>query len=170
MALRRRRGRRAAQLVGSRDVICTRRDVDNYGRIVAVCRSGTTDLARRDGARRASPSRIAVTATTTSTRSAKRAPRAAASGPASSRRPRSGARDDERTPRRPPARCGTAPHAATARDGCYIKGNINGEGERIYHVPGSPSYDDTVIDESRGERWFCTEAEARAAGWRAPRG
>ena len=26
------------------------------------------------------------------------------------------------------------------------------------------------IDESRGERWFCTEAEARRAGWRAPRG
>jgi hypothetical protein len=27
-----------------------------------------------------------------------------------------------------------------------------------------------VIDESRGERWFCTESAARAAGWRAPRG
>ena len=25
------------------------------------------------------------------------------------------------------------------------------------------------IDEGRGERWFCSEAEARAAGWRAPR-
>ena len=34
----------------------------------------------------------------------------------------------------------------------------------------SPSYEETEIDESRGERWFCTETEARSAGWRAPRG
>jgi len=55
-------------------------------------------------------------------------------------------------------------------DGCYIKGNVNAQGERIYHVPGSSSYDETAIDESKGERWFRTESEARAAGWRAPRG
>ena len=24
----------------------------------------------------------------------------------------------------------------------------------------------TTIDESRGEKWFCTEAEAQTAGWR----
>jgi endonuclease YncB( thermonuclease family) len=53
--------------------------------------------------------------------------------------------------------------------GCAIKGNISGSG-RIYHLPGSRSYADTRIDTSRGERWFCSEAEARAAGWRAPRG
>ena len=40
----------------------------------------------------------------------------------------------------------------------------------IYHVPGSPAYERTKIDEAKGERWFCSEAEARAAGWRAPRG
>jgi hypothetical protein len=51
---------------------------------------------------------------------------------------------------------------------CRIKGNISQNG-RIYHVPGSASYDQTQIDTSKGERWFCTEAEARAAGWRAPR-
>jgi hypothetical protein len=54
--------------------------------------------------------------------------------------------------------------------GCAIKGNINRAGERIYHVPGSSSYDDTIIDPGNGERWFCTEQEASAAGWRAPRG
>jgi endonuclease YncB( thermonuclease family) len=48
---------------------------------------------------------------------------------------------------------------------CRIKGNIGSSG-RIYHVPGSESYDDTQINESKGERWFCTEEEARAAGWR----
>jgi endonuclease YncB( thermonuclease family) len=51
---------------------------------------------------------------------------------------------------------------------CLIKGNISGSG-RIYHLPGSASYDRTQIDESAGERWFCTEAEAEAAGWRAAR-
>lgn len=49
---------------------------------------------------------------------------------------------------------------------CRIKGNIGSGGERIYHVPGQPFYDRTRIDPSRGERWFCTEEEARAAGWR----
>lgn len=49
---------------------------------------------------------------------------------------------------------------------CVIKGNINSSGEKIYHLPGCGSYDSTVITESRGERWFCTEEEAIAAGWR----
>jgi hypothetical protein len=51
---------------------------------------------------------------------------------------------------------------------CRIKGNISQSG-RIYHIPGSAWYDRTEIDESKGERWFCTEEEARTAGWRAPR-
>jgi len=55
-------------------------------------------------------------------------------------------------------------------DGCVIKGNINSKGDKIYHAPGIGSYTATRIDESKGERWFCSEAEARAAGWRAPRG
>ena len=48
-----------------------------------------------------------------------------------------------------------------------IKSNISlTSGEKIYHVPGGDFYDETVIDEAAGERWFCTEAEAVAAGWR----
>lgn len=57
----------------------------------------------------------------------------------------------------------------TAQPGCLIKGNINSEGARIYHLPGSSSYAGTRIDETRGERWFGTEEEARDAGWRPPR-
>lgn len=57
----------------------------------------------------------------------------------------------------------------TKPNGCQIKGNINGKGVRIYHAQGSRSYGATRINESKGERWFCSEAEARAAGWRAPR-
>jgi hypothetical protein len=49
----------------------------------------------------------------------------------------------------------------------YIKGNISyNTGERIYHMPGQKYYDSTVIDESAGERWFRSEEEAQAAGWR----
>lgn len=47
-----------------------------------------------------------------------------------------------------------------------IKGNINSKGEKIYHCPGQRDYKKTVIDESKGERWFATEEEARNAGWR----
>ena len=47
-----------------------------------------------------------------------------------------------------------------------IKGNISGDGERIYHVPGQEHYSDTKISPERGERFFCSEAEAVSAGWR----
>jgi endonuclease YncB( thermonuclease family) len=54
----------------------------------------------------------------------------------------------------------------TADRACAIKGNISGE-NRIYHLPSSHSYEKTQIDEAKGERWFCSEDEAKAAGWRA---
>lgn len=53
-----------------------------------------------------------------------------------------------------------------ADQGCLIKGNISTSGEKIYHLPGQRYYEKTVIDESRGERWFCTEEEAQNATWR----
>ena len=55
----------------------------------------------------------------------------------------------------------------TNPDGCQIKGNISfSTGEKIYHMSGQEYYDKTVIDEARGERWFCTEEEAQTTGWR----
>ena len=54
-------------------------------------------------------------------------------------------------------------------DGCTIKGNVSGSGRRLYHVPGGRDYAATRIDPDRGERWFCSEAEARAAGWQRAR-
>ena len=53
--------------------------------------------------------------------------------------------------------------------GCTIKGNISQSGERIYHMPGQQYYTRTVIDPDAGERWFCSEQEASAAGWRKAR-
>lgn len=52
--------------------------------------------------------------------------------------------------------------------GCPIKGNIN-QGRMIYHTPWSANYAQTKIDEAKGERWFCNEATALAAGWTARR-
>lgn len=49
---------------------------------------------------------------------------------------------------------------------CTIKGNITADGENIYHLPGCKSYNQTKIDPGRGEQYFCSEDEAKAAGWR----
>jgi micrococcal nuclease len=56
----------------------------------------------------------------------------------------------------------------TGASGCNIKGNIstNEKKEKIYHMPGQQYYSATVIDENKGERWFCSEEEAKQAGWR----
>ncbi len=53
-------------------------------------------------------------------------------------------------------------------DGCSIKGNISGSG-KIYHMPGQENYAQTSINTGKGERWFCSEAEALDAGWRKAR-
>jgi len=53
----------------------------------------------------------------------------------------------------------------TAPFGCVIKGNVSKRGQ-IYHMPWSPWYAKVRIDKAKGERWFCSEAEAVAAGWR----
>ena len=52
---------------------------------------------------------------------------------------------------------------------CSIKGNIAHNQQRIYHLPGQAFYAQTGIRPERGERWFCSEAQARASGWRAAR-
>ncbi|MGB3243085.1 MAG: thermonuclease family protein [Sulfitobacter sp.] len=49
---------------------------------------------------------------------------------------------------------------------CTIKGNINAKGARIYHMPGQEYYQKTGIRPEQGEHWFCSEAQARASGWR----
>jgi hypothetical protein len=55
--------------------------------------------------------------------------------------------------------------AAAGANGCRIKGNVTKRG-RIYHLPGTPSYERTRVNPRRGEAWFCDEAAARAAGFR----
>ncbi len=52
---------------------------------------------------------------------------------------------------------------AAAPGGCPIKGNVNGD-ERIYHTPWSAYYSRVKMNADAGERWFCDEAAAQAAG------
>jgi hypothetical protein len=67
-----------------------------------------------------------------------------------------------------PQTTGSCPRGCdTPPQGCVIKGNISvSSGEKIYHLPGQRFYNNTIIDPRYGEKWFCTEAEAQANGWR----
>ncbi|WP_226622535.1 thermonuclease family protein [Alloyangia pacifica] len=66
-------------------------------------------------------------------------------------------------------RAANAAALSEAPQGCVIKGNISSKGTPIYHMPGQKHYGPTRIDEGKGERWFCSEAQARSAGWRRAR-
>ncbi|MGI6278813.1 MAG: thermonuclease family protein [Patescibacteria group bacterium] len=49
---------------------------------------------------------------------------------------------------------------------CDIKGNMNtSSGDKIYHYPGCDQYKQAVVELNTGEQWFCTEEEARQAGF-----
>jgi endonuclease YncB( thermonuclease family) len=50
-------------------------------------------------------------------------------------------------------------------DECPIKGQVS-SGGKYYLVPWSPNYPRAQVRAHRGERWFCSEREAVAAGWK----
>ena len=144
-----------ARRIGGRPVACEQRDRDGDRRAVVVCRVGDEDvnawmaaegwaLAYRKYSRRYVAEEAA----------AKGARRGIWRGEVV-------APWDWRKGERLVA---AAPAARTGE--CRIKGNISLSGTRIYHVPGGQFYARTRIDTSTGERWFCSDAEARAAGWR----
>jgi endonuclease YncB( thermonuclease family) len=62
-----------------------------------------------------------------------------------------------------------AEYDKTAPPGCPIKGNVNGHGERIYHLPWGRDYSKVKMELAKGKRWFCSEDEAVRAGWRPVR-
>lgn len=51
---------------------------------------------------------------------------------------------------------------------CPIKAVVSADGARLYYVPTDGSYRSIKIDPSAGGRLFCSDAEARSAGWRRP--
>jgi endonuclease YncB( thermonuclease family) len=145
-----------ADLVRGGKVTCSRQDVDRNGRIVAICHAGGRDIAA---------DMVAAGAAVAYRRYSQRyvageiQARAEAVGVWSGQMTRP---EDHRHARN------AARTAAPAPSGCRIKGNISASG-RIYHRPGQRDYDATRISPAKGEAWFCTEAEARAAGFRPAR-
>lgn len=161
-------GRRATQalatLLQGGVIACAELDRDRYGRVVAACRRDGLDvngwLVGEGWAvayRRYSDAYVELEA------AARAARRGIWAGefvmPWDWRR---GKRIVQVTRERPPA-----PGSAASPRGCDIKGNVSYNGDRrLYHMPGDRDYSSTRISPGRGERWFCSEAEARAAGWR----
>ncbi|MCJ2095500.1 thermonuclease family protein [Methylobacterium sp. J-072] len=160
-----------ADRIGEGPISCEPRDTDRYGRTVAVCRKGTEDLNAwmvQQGLATAYQrySRDYVPAEATA-RAGKRGLWAGTFDPPSDWRRAKRASGIETRPEmeRPPAVASVPVQSA-----CAIKGNISRKGDKIYHLPGTRDYDHTVIDTRSGERMFCSEDEAKAAGWRAARG
>jgi endonuclease YncB( thermonuclease family) len=54
---------------------------------------------------------------------------------------------------------------ATAPDGCPIKGHVAQSG-KTYILPWAREYARTTLRPTRGDRWFCSEREASAAGFK----
>jgi endonuclease YncB( thermonuclease family) len=136
-------------------VTCQGNDRDRYGRLLATCHAGGQDVAEAMVAAGAAVAYVRYSDAYLAIEDFARAKEAGIWGGAMQ------APEDFR-------HAETAPAPSKITGDCVIKGNISGNG-RIYHVPGQENYDDTRISVSRGERWFCSAAEAEAAGWRAAR-
>ena len=140
-------------LIGGASVTCAPVNVDRYGRTVARCATAGRDLGQAMvAAGYATAYRAYATDYVTQEADARRAGRGLWAGQMPD----------------PAAFRAAKVEAPMAPAACAIKGNIGGGG-RIYHMPGQDHYAATRISTAKGERWFCSEAEARAAGWRAAR-
>lgn len=145
---------RLIALIGGRSVDCRQRSRDGYGRMVAQCSVAGRDLGEamvRAGwaVEYRQFSQGAYAAAERDARTAKRGLWAGTFEPPDHWRA------DAREQRPAPASLGA----------CILKGNINAKGRKIFHAPGQQDYAVTVIDTAHGERWFCSAAEAIAAGW-----
>jgi len=49
---------------------------------------------------------------------------------------------------------------------CVIKANVTTNNVPTYHLPGCNSYKTVDVQLHHGDRWFCTEKEAKKAGFR----
>lgn len=151
--------REAAALFAGRFARCTSIETDRYGRTVARCKVGDQDVARQLVQRGLAFAyrRYALDYDLDEKRAAVQARGLHASRVQSPEQFRAA---------RSTASAGRQPVPDT---GCAIKGNISSKGVRIYHMPGQRDYARTSIRLEKGERWFCTPAEAEEAGWRGAR-
>jgi endonuclease YncB( thermonuclease family) len=145
--------------IGGREISCETVTEDQYGRSVARCALAGQDLGRRlvsEG--------LALAFRRYAMDYDREEKGAVVAGRGIHAHRFARPEDYRRAVRAQQARDTAAPDPA-----CAIKGNINAKGRRIYHMPGQADYDRTSIRPEQGERWFCSEAEARAAGWRRAR-
>ncbi|MEZ5815898.1 MAG: thermonuclease family protein [Hyphomicrobiaceae bacterium] len=146
-----------ARLVANGLVRCVERGLDKYRRLLGVCFAGGLDVNAELVRRGLAWAFVRYSNTYVRVEAGARAARVGIwSGKATPAW-------DYRT-----ARWQDAAAGAEAPKGCPIKGNVTANG-RIYHLPWSPWYGSIKMDGTKGKRWFCTEAEAIAAGWRAAR-
>lgn len=142
------------EVIRGHQLACKPVERDRFGRSVAICTAGGQDVAE------AMVSRGAALAYRRYSARYIAAERIAKAGSVGLWAARMDTPEAHRKARQPvPAESPTD---------CRIKGNISQSG-RIYHLPGQEHYDRTVISPGKGEAWFCSEAEARAAGFRRAR-
>jgi endonuclease YncB( thermonuclease family) len=58
------------------------------------------------------------------------------------------------------------PNESESADACPIKAVVAADGARLYHVPTDAGYAKVTLDPAKGDRRFCSDEEARQAGWR----
>lgn len=159
------------RLVRDRTVDCESRGKDAYGRVLGVCRVEgleiNADLVRQGLAWAFVKYSQRYTAIEGEARAAKRGIWQAETTPAWTWRAErwQAAQVEKPQTERSAAEKTRADKPGAVTDACLIKGNIT-RGGNIYHMPWDRWYDKTRIETSKGERWFCTIAEAEAAGWR----
>jgi micrococcal nuclease len=58
-------------------------------------------------------------------------------------------------------------HTKPPNPKCNIKGNFaDGKvSKKIYFIPGCVHYSTTAVEQDKGEQWFCSEEQAKAAGF-----
>jgi len=161
-----------SKLINGKQVTCSSMGSDTFGRTLARCRVGEIDLNRTMVATGyALAYRRYSTDYVSAEESAKLARRGIWTGtfelPSQVRH----AEDDYVLDRlKDRGSSGAMPVVSSVRSkpqssgGCRIKGNHSRKGELIYHLPGMPYYAET-----KAEQMFCTEAAARAAGYRRSR-
>lgn len=49
---------------------------------------------------------------------------------------------------------------------CLVKGNLDRNDKRYYHLPGFKYYNQTQVNLDHGDKWFCSEEEAIKAGFK----
>lgn len=147
------------KLVQGKDITCHRRDVDRYGRTIAVCEAEGAQVNRA-----MVDAGLAWSFRKYSSDYNRLENRVKKTG--------KGIWQARNQPpwefRAAKWKTAAAPDTNRGKNECNIKGNISGNG-RIYHMPWQKYYSKTRITTAKGERWFCDENEARAAGWRKAR-